>query len=730
MNRPARILAVLTALGLAGPAAAFSPEPAAEAMAPLAAISATGILLDRAIPLSSIDRFDGSVAAPAANAALWRQMYDEIRRAARRPVGPPVEALREETRRAVAAGEIPVAFVDFQVERVRPRAVEEGAIEIRDGRLVPVGPGALTTGRVFAAAALHDRTFRGSRVTFSLERSAYFSDEPPVELEIDFADGRGPRTFRLGDRPAVRYASEGLHTVRVRARFADGSIRQAAFRFDVRRLSTPIPNDTLAVTATVPYQGQFGTGEAYLYLAPAHAVLTNPVIVIEGFDLDDTMNWEELYEILAQENLVERLRDEGFDAVVLNFTEATEPLQRNAFVVAELIQQVNAIVPPPTTSTVIGASMGALCARYALAWLESQAVDHRTRTFVSFDGPHAGANIPLGIQYWLDFFQEQSADAAFLLSRLDTPAARQMLLYHHTSPPGTTGEPDPLRTDFLADLAAVGDWPAAPRKVAVANGSGHALGQGFAPGEQIIEYTYRSFLVDIDGNVWAVPDGSPATIFDGLFDLLLFPPVTMTVTVAGTLPWDNAPGGARASMAEMDSTEAPYGDIVALWDRHCFVPTISALALCTVDPFFDVSAEPDPLSLTPFDAIYYPAVNEDHIQITPESAGWFLGEIRSGALSVLPGATPAGAGLVLAPSAPNPFRSTTWIRFRLGDATPVTVDVHDVQGRLVRRIADEAVFPAGEHALRWERGSLSAGVYLYRVRAGGSSAEGKAVLLR
>ena len=37
------------------------------------------------------------------------------------------------------------------------------------------------------------------------------------------------------------------------------------------------------------------------------------------------------------------------------------------------------------------------------------------RTFISFDAPHKGANIPLGIQYWVKFFSGQSADADALL---------------------------------------------------------------------------------------------------------------------------------------------------------------------------------------------------------------------------------------------------------------------------------------------------------------------------
>ena len=64
--------------------------------------------------------------------------------------------------------------------------------------------------------------------------------------------------------------------------------------------------------------------------------------------------------------------------------------------------------------------------------------------------------------------------------------------------------------------------------------------------------------------------------------------------VNGTLPYDSAPGGWRASMAQLDTTQAPYGDIVALHNAHCFIPTVSALDLPTSDLFFDVAGTPVP----------------------------------------------------------------------------------------------------------------------------------------
>ena len=58
------------------------------------------------------------------------------------------------------------------------------------------------------------------------------------------------------------------------------------------------------------------------------------------------MNWDELYALLNQQNLVEDLRARGYDAVVLDFTDATDYIQRNAFVRWTLLHKVQAAVAP------------------------------------------------------------------------------------------------------------------------------------------------------------------------------------------------------------------------------------------------------------------------------------------------------------------------------------------------------------------------------------------------
>lgn len=83
---------------------------------------------------------------------------------------------------------------------------------------------------------------------------------------------------------------------------------------------------------------------------------------------------------------------------------------------------------------------------------------------------------------------------------------------------------------------------------------------------------------------------------------------------------------------------------------------------------------------------------------------------------------------------PNPFNPETFIPFTLTSETQVSVVVYDLLGRRVCVLADSR-FAAGHHALRWDARddggrTVSSGVYMYRIDAGGRSFTRKMLFLR
>ncbi len=594
----------------------YSTVLASEPLTPVEP-SARDIVVGQSLSLAELQQLDGSASAPALNLQRWRQARFELQQGAQVDLDWPQDRVLEQT-------------IGLRTETAHPWSrvtlgLLHGLYEREDQT------GTRQTDEVFAFSPMQQKVYYGAALELVLSQETVFlhAVQPAVEYWLDAGDGLGFRPLQMDQPLAVAYAHTGSKTLTLKARMADGSELQSSSQLEVVQLVTPDPDDTWNIVASESYGGIAGTGLAYVYLAEGHATVTNPVVIVEGFDIDNSMDWPVLYDLMNRENLLEDLRGAGFDTVMLDFTEAVDPIQRNGLVLAELLQRVNTETAVDQTSVVVGASMGGLVSRYALLWMENQATPHQVRKLISFDSPQKGANIPLGLQAWVEFFSGQAEEAAFLLQQLRSPASRQMLLYHLDSTVGSSAHADPAMAQLNNDFASLGAWPTQPRLVSIINGSGLMTGQSFAPGDQLIEWDFENLFVGIDGDVWALPDGGSKKIFDGRIRIILAGTTTDSLTVSGTVPWDNAPGGMRPSMQQAADVEAPYGDIIALHDRHSFIPTISALALDSNDPFYDVAGDVQLLEHTPFQTVYFPSENQDHIDITAENKLWFMAEVQS-----------------------------------------------------------------------------------------------------
>jgi hypothetical protein len=245
----------------------------------------------------------------------------------------------------------------------------------------------------------------------------------------------------------------------------------------------------------------------------------------------------------------------------------------------------------------------------------------------------------LGVQYWLKYFSSHFSNAKKKYnSQLCSSAAKQMLVYHSEYQSESNPTNNPVRTEFIQNLDGLG-FPTKLRKIAIANGAGNAYGQRnnkgntLDPGDKILSLNFINTFVDFVGNSWAVPNISSKTkIFEGVIMtwlILGFPiPVSevWNIYASNTFPYDNAPGGTFNTTGQI--AEELSGIITTNASNHCFIPTVSSLAIETTDLFHNISTDPNILSKTPFDAIYYPTeTNESHINISEDCVSWVLNEL-------------------------------------------------------------------------------------------------------
>ncbi len=101
----------------------------------------------------------------------------------------------------------------------------------------------------------------------------------------------------------------------------------------------------------------------------------------------------------------------------------------------------------------------------------------------------------------------------------------------------------------------------------------------------------------------------------------------------------------------------------------------------------------------------------------------------------IPLVVPPASTFNLFQNEPNPFGYVTNISFSVAKEEPVSMRVLDMQGRLIRELAGEEIFPAGRHTITWDGADASGnllpdGLYFCHLTTGGLQRVQKMMLQR
>ena len=496
------------------------------------------------------------------------------------------------------------------------------------------------------------------------------------------------------------------------------------------------------ITANIAYQGfgepqaYFGQGEYEIFLDNVDGVLDRPVILLDGFDPGDGRGIGALYASLSYggQNLADELRNLGFDIVVLNapnyVTDGYEIggggdfIQRNAMVLIALIQELNTQKQGEEELVVLGPSMGGLIARYALAYMEQEGLPHETRLYLSFDSPHRGANIPIALQYLINYFAVVGGDPlaqATVDFVLYSAAAKQMLVDHLSGHllAGSDLEQDPnlllpagapnFRDEFQQELDALG-FPQNVRNVTMINGAVDGTNIG-SPGMEVVNTSIEvDALTDIDIALYFTPEAGQnitvtevATFFIGIPVSTFSADAQSPATSDGV---DSAPGGTgniSAALAGGGVSPVLQEFIDALnQDEYSFIPTMSALAIDT-----DNWHGPADLTASPFDNIEASTINSGHVSLTQSMADFAIIEIF-GSLSN------DDFTAVVGPKLRNPAKEAIELYLpQSWQQSPLKAYLYSPDGRLIAQKQWEGV----TQNIQWTH-ELSQGMYLLELHSG------------
>jgi len=536
---------------------------------------------------------------------------------------------------------------------------------------------------------------RGSNVNFLLSSETLINttDLNIDEIQVDFGDGLGYRTISVEEPFNVSYSDEGKKEILFRVTLSDQSVFESSSELNViysnQELNTMNNQDIVGFTSGTtdpPYIQPYneypfkGWGEYDIFYSE-DGILDKPIFLVDGFDPTDSRNINAVYAELDFDggNLGDIVRQNGYDVVVLNFPTyfreedqqwiygGADYIERNSMLLVELIKFINNQKVGNEENVVIGASMGGLIARYGLNYMEANNIDHETRLYVSFDAPHAGANVPIGFQHmfnflaygldtWVGDFSVESL-RPLVDGVLKSPAARQMLWDHfeeHVQPGSAEfnnndalPQPHPFFNIFYNAIDTVGpsEYPENSRNIAIINGSSPPErfffnnGNPVNPGDQVLDAFLPnvSTLTDAYLDAWYTPNINVTSNVSNVYidaPWICFCDITSNAVAQShghTAGVDTAPGG-LFDINELTATYASSDPVVdvfvnqLLTNYFTFIPSVSAMDYFT-NNWYEYMSIPE---RTPFDAWSMPTSNEPHVQLTPENVEFALNEIFQG----------------------------------------------------------------------------------------------------
>jgi hypothetical protein len=514
-------------------------------------------------------------------------------------------------------------------------------------------------------------------------------------IAADFEDGNGFRTITPDQAVSLVYSNGGTKTWTFNLNLVNGTVLQSQTDItldsasgaiggiinnhtsglctvkDVKRINYRmhyglIPNVITPITADASYHNNKASGYYTIAYSNTNTTgkLLKPLIVVEGFDPGNITSPENAYGTTNYTTFISSLGTIGtnptsysgdlesliyydYDIIYVDWAYSEDFIENNALLLEKIITTVNSMKTDINTPVVIlGQSMGTLCARWALKDMENKGIAHHVRTFISWDGPQQGANVPIAYQYLsrqtrslynnsaipaifnlynniirpiangfvstVNAYQNLTGNTAWdyvnttnlgdiangALGLQDLPSPREMLINYLNL---NLKIDNSLHTAWQQELDGMG-YPSQCTNIAVSNGSECAATESFLPGQP---------MVDISG--------SANTRFFGDILASIALPVVGAVLRQPALLLSSLPGGNSFNMQFTCNAQPEYevsaqqyvGKISYTKNLFGFIPITSYLT--------NLSATSDP-SILPYD--YFPGGEESSLTTAPTSSAF------------------------------------------------------------------------------------------------------------
>lgn len=301
-------------------------------------------------------------------------------------------------------------------------------------------------------------------------------------VQVDFADGQGFVSMPLDIPISINYSDTGYFRWTIKATLSNSTILQCYADYYVLAVESNASSSRYNPSGTngpvIPSWGNITALSGVHNGATISVVYSNknrtntlrkPLIVVENMDAYNlapqvqsspygiTQFIAGLSFSLPNFEFNNQLDDiAGYDLVFIDFNDGMDGIVRNASVVQESVNRVNANKVFDTRSgqleqnVVLGMGTGGLNARYALANMAKNFGGSNTRLLITHDAPHRGSNIALSLQYlvkfinksivygynWGDIFPEHQETVKYFNANVN----KDVLIYKAATEPGSSIE--------------------------------------------------------------------------------------------------------------------------------------------------------------------------------------------------------------------------------------------------------------------------------------------------
>lgn len=359
--------------------------------------------------------------------------------------------------------------------------------------------------------------------------------------------------------------------------------------------------------------------------------------------------WENWEAIKNSPEVIEKFRRNGYDIVYIDFFDGAQDMNLNAEVVIRVIQEIQRKMCGMEMH-VLGVSMGGIVAKRALRFMELRKLPNCVLSFTTFDSPHMGANIPLGLQQLISRLRDNSDDLKDKFHRiLRRPATRQLLVVHEESEINCSS----YRDLWVREDSLYGNFPHKPWLFGIANGSNFGdnelmstLGRDMKPGDLLVEVkipwyiwtgALRKKLVDL----YAVHFSTKKNLLVGqVYDVLDLKSHSLN------LKWDHVAGSYIEKFDFVKVLDKSFFiDAKVYFDKTAFVPAFSALSITSKtynlytlpNVLFTMNAALQGYTISgdlksPFHRMFTPKANQTHIKLDTSKGGnieWLINQLNS-----------------------------------------------------------------------------------------------------